>query len=140
MISTHILAEAQAVCERIIIINEGKIIADERTDTLTKTIKDGFSYAFRITGPQKEVLAALGQAGGVRSATATGERDGDAFCYAVESERGADPRKSVFNLCAARGWYILGLEPIGTDLESIFIRLVDGTPVAEEAPARKRAH
>ncbi len=139
ILSTHILAEAQAVCERIIIINEGKIIADERTDNLSKAIKDGFSYELKITGPQKDVLAALSDLPGVKTASATGERDADALCYIVESDRGVDPRKAIFNLCSAKGWYILGLEPVGTDLESIFIRLIDGT-AQDAAPARRKAH
>ena len=140
ILSTHILAEAQAVCERIIIINEGKIIADEKTENLSKAIKDGFSYEIRITGPQKEILSALDGIAGIKSASSTGERDADAFCYIVESERGVDPRKAIFNLCSSKGWYILGLEPVGTDLESIFIRLVDSSAEAAAAPARKRAH
>ncbi len=125
ILSTHILAEAQAVCKRILIINEGKLIADEQTENLTKVIKDGFSYKISVSGPQKEVLSALASVSGVRSASPTGDRDGDAYCYAVEGEHGVDPRKAIFNLCAAKNYPIVGLEPIGTDLESIFIRLVD---------------
>ena len=141
ILSTHILAEAQAVCERIIIIDRGRIIADERTDNLTKTIKDGFSYELRVCGPQKEVAAALGRLDGVRSAAPTGEREADAFVFAVESERNADPRKAIFRLCAEKNWFILGMEPKGTDLESIFIRLVDsaaGEP--QKDAAKRRAH
>lgn len=130
ILSTHILAEAQAVCKRILIINQGKLIADEQTDSLTKAIKDGFLYKISICGMQKDVLAALEGLPGIRSVSLTGDRDGDAFCYAVEGERGVDPRKAIFNLCSAKNYPIVGLEPIGTDLESIFIRLVDSAEAA----------
>ena len=142
ILSTHILAEVQAVCERVIIINKGKIIANERTEELTKTIEDGFRYRVKICGPQKEVEATLAKVRGVKSVTATGERDADSFAYLVESEKGIDARKPIFTLCAQKNWAIIGMMPVGTDLESIFIRLVDrsnGEAVGSENK-RRRAH
>ncbi|MBQ8688897.1 MAG: ATP-binding cassette domain-containing protein [Clostridia bacterium] len=141
ILSTHILAEVQAVCERIIIINKGKIIADERTENLTKTIEDGYRYQAKICGPQKEVKAAIEKLNGVKEVEATGERDGDSFAFRIESERGIDVRKPLFNLCSRMGWPIVGLMPVGTDLESIFIRLVDrDNGVVENSVKRRRAH
>ena len=145
ILSTHILAEVQAVCERVIIINQGKIIADEKTEALTKAIEEGYAYEIKISGPQRDVLAALTRINGVRSAVATGARDGDAYAYNVESSKGIDVRKPMFNLCASKGWPIVGLAPIGTDLETIFIRLVDRSNGVENiaeggAKKRSRAH
>jgi len=143
ILSTHILQEVQAVCERVIIINKGKIIADEKTEDLTRTIEEGFKYEIKIAGPQKEVLSALEKINGVKNAVATGERDADSYAYAVESDRGIDVRKSLFSLCASRNWAILGLAPIGTDLESIFIRLVDranGIVKDGKIQKRRKAH
>lgn len=141
ILSTHILAEVQAVCERIIIINKGKIIADERTENITKTIEDGYRYQVKICGPQREVKTAIEKISGVKAVEATGEREGDAYAFRIESERGIDVRKSVFNLCARMAWPIIGMMPVGTDLESIFIRLVDRSNGAEVVePKRKRAH
>ena len=125
ILSTHILAEVQAVCERIIIINKGKIIADERTSDITKTIEGGYQYQIKIAGPEREIRSALEKINGVKSATSTGEKDADSYAFLLESERGIDVRKSVFNLCARMNWPILGLAPVGTDLESIFIKLVE---------------
>lgn len=138
ILSTHILAEVQAVCERVIIINHGKIIADEKTAELTRVIEDGYQYEIKVCGPQKEVVSALESIRGVKSVTATGVRDADAYTYVVESDKGIDARKSMFNLCAQRGWAILGLMPIGTDLESIFIRLVDRANGVEPERKSKR--
>ena len=125
ILSTHILAEVQAVCERVVIINKGKIIANEKTSELTRTIEDGYQYQFKICGPEREIAASLEKINGVKSATPTGERDMDSYSFVVESERGIDVRKAVFNLCSRMGWAILGLSPVGTDLETIFIRLVE---------------
>ena len=124
ILSTHILAEVQAVCERVIIINKGKVIADARTEDITKTIEDGYAYEARIAGPSREVVSALGRINGVKKAEATGERDADAWVITVETNGGVDVRKSIFSLCAQKNWPILGMMPIGTDLESIFIRQI----------------
>ena len=125
ILSTHILAEVQAVCERVIIINKGNIIADARTEDMVKTIEDGYFYEVKICAPQRDALAAIKKLPGVKSADATGARDGDAYVYSVESVSGMDVRKSLFRLCAEKGWPMVGLMPVGTDLESVFIRLVD---------------
>ena len=125
ILSTHILAEVQAVCERVIIINKGNIIADARTEDMVKTIEDGYFYEAKICAPQRDALAAIKKLPGVKDAEATGARDGDAFVFNVESVSGVDVRKSLFRLCAEKGWPMVGLMPIGTDLESVFIRLVD---------------
>ena len=115
------------MCERVIIINKGKIIANERTEDLTKTIEDGFHYRVKICGPVREVEAALSKIRGVKSVSPTGERDADSYAYLVESERGVDARKPIFSLCSEKNWPIIGMMPVGTDLESIFIRLVDNS-------------
>ena len=138
ILSTHILAEVQAVCERVIIINQGKIIADERTEELTKTIEEGYHYKVKICGPQRDVLSALDKVSGVKSAVATGERDLDSYAYEIETSRGMDVRKAIFSLCASRGWAIIGMMPIGTDLETIFIRLVDRDSGIEDKKSRSR--
>ena len=143
ILSTHILAEVQAVCERVVIINKGNIIANSRTEDLTKTIEDGYTYRVKICGPQKEVEVALGDIYGVKKVTSTGERDADSFAFLVESNRGVDARKAIFSLCARKNWPIIGMMPVGTDLESIFIKLVDranGEGEGKDAPKRRKSH
>ena len=125
ILSTHVLAEVQTVCERVIIINKGKLIADEKTEDIVKTIEDGYRYRVKICAKEKEAETALTKLAGVKSVVATGDRDLDAYAFIIESERGIDVRKAIFSLCSTKNWAILGLEPVGTDLESVFIRLVD---------------
>lgn len=138
VLSTHILAEVQAVCERVIIINKGKIIADERTEDIVKTIEDGYRYKVKICGPQREVEAAIKKINGVKTVESTGERDIDSYAYIIESEKNIDARKSVFNLCASNGWAIIGMEAHGTDLETVFIRLVDRSDGITPEPKKRR--
>ena len=138
ILSTHILAEVQAVCERVIIINKGKIIADERTENIVKTIEDGYRYRFKICGPQKEVEASLSRLPGVKRVECGTERDLDSYSYTVDSDKGVDARKAIFNLCASKNWAIIGIEAVGTDLESVFIRLVDRSDGIVDTPKKKR--
>ncbi|MBR2971628.1 MAG: ATP-binding cassette domain-containing protein [Clostridia bacterium] len=138
VLSTHILAEVQAVCERVIIINKGKIIADERTEDIVKTIEDGYRYRVKICGPAREVEASLRRISGVKAVEATGDRDLDSYAYIIESDKNVDIRKSVFNFCVSNGWPMIGMEPHGTDLETIFIRLVDRSDGVVETKKRRK--
>jgi ABC-2 type transport system ATP-binding protein len=125
ILSTHILAEVQAVCERVIIVNKGKIIADARTEDITKTIEDGYCYEVKVCAPAREVVSAFQKLHGVKTAVDTAKRDGDACIINIETAGGVDVRKSIYNLCVKNSWAMIGLCPIGTDLESVFIRLVE---------------
>jgi ABC-2 type transport system ATP-binding protein len=120
------------VADRIVIINQGKIVADEKTENITRVVEDGRKYSVKICGPQREVLAALKEIPGVLRADAVGERELDSFTYHIESEPGVDVRKSLFFALAAKNWPILGLEAVGMSLEDVFVKLMD-------ADARKRS-
>ena len=138
VLSTHILAEVQAVCERVIIINKGRIIADERTEDIVKTIEDGYRYKVKICGSPRDVEFALRKVPGVKTVEATGDRDMDSYAYIVESEKNIDVRRPIFNLCASNGWVMIGMEAHGTDLETVFIRLVDRSDGITDTKKRKK--
>ena len=125
ILSTHILQEVQAVCDRIVIINKGKIVADELTENISRAVENNRRFNVKICGPSREVLAALKSMTGIAYAEVLAERDGEAYTYMVESEYGVDVRKKLFYTMAERGWAIIGLEALGMSLEDIFITIVD---------------
>ncbi len=125
ILSTHILSEVQAVCDRIIIINEGKIIADEKTENITRVVEDNRRYLAKICGPQREILSAIKGITGIVNVDATGEREGDSYTFEIESERGVDIRKPLFYAMSERDWPIIGLEAVGMNLEEVFIKIMD---------------
>ncbi len=125
ILSTHILPEVQAVCDRIIVINKGKIIADEKTEDITRAVSENRRFVVKICGPQREVLTYLRSKSGIVYAEVTGARDGDAYVYNIECAFGVDMRKSLFFSMAEKGWPIIGLEGVGTNLEDVFISLID---------------
>ena len=138
ILSTHILQEVQAVCDRIIIINKGKIVADEKTENITKAVENNRRFSLKICGPQKEVLSTLKSTPGILYADATPERDGDAYTYTIESEAGVDVRKKLFFTLAERNFALIGLETIGMSLEDIFISVVDKSTENAASPKYTR--
>jgi ABC-2 type transport system ATP-binding protein len=127
ILSTHILGDVQAVCDRILIVNKGRLVANEQAENLAHAVQAGRRLSIKICGPKAEVLTALKEIPGVVYAEALAERDGDAYAYLVECKAGADIRKNLFFTMAARGWAIVGLEALGMSLEDIFISVVDKT-------------
>ena len=137
ILSTHILQEVQAVCDRILIINKGKIVADEKTENITRVVENNRRFNAKICGPQKEILATLKVLPGVVYAEALAEKDGDAYTYMIESEFGVDIRKKLFHTLAERGWALIGLEALGLSLEDIFITVVEKTENTVQRHARQ---
>ncbi len=128
ILSTHILSEVQAVCDRLVIINKGRIVADKQTEEITDAVIGNRRLEAKICGPEKEVLSALRQLNGVVKADALAEHELDSTTFVIESESGLDIRKPLFNLLANRNWALIGLNAMGMNLEDVFISLtVDPT-------------
>ncbi len=135
ILSSHILSEIQAVCERILIINNGVIVADDTKDNLTKTLSKSNAINLRVEGAQKEVLKTIYQVKGVKSAASAGRKERTAMDYIVEPENNLDIRKDLFNALAAAGLPIVRMTTNEMDLEQVFLRLTDAS-TADEAIAR----
>ena len=133
ILSTHILQEVQAVCDRIIIINKGKLVADELTGNITRAVQSNRRFNAKICGPAREILATLKDKPGIVHVEQLAERDGDSTTFMIESAVGVDIRKTLFYTLAEKNWPLIGLEAIGMNLEDIFITIVDTT----DAPQRR---
>ena len=137
ILSTHILPEVKAVCDRIIIINKGKIVANEKTENIESLFSGVQRMSIRICGPTKEILSALRSINGVTYAEIlTRNEIDDSTTFMVETSKGLDLRKAIFNAVASKGWAIIGFETMGADLEDIFVAVVDEP--AEDAGKKKR--
>ena len=125
ILSTHILSEVQAVCDRVVIINKGRIVADRKTAELSAAVEGTRRMSAKICGPSKDVSAAIRALPGVRSVETEGKFDMDSTSFVIESDSGIDIRKPMFNLLAKNGWALIGLESAGTSLEDVFLVLTD---------------
>ncbi len=122
ILSTHILSEVQAVCDRLIIINKGKIVADKPTEEISQAVMTKCRLEAKICGPEKDVLYGIRSINGVTRCESVGS-ELDYTTYMIESEAGLDIRKPLFNLLASRNWPLMGLTTMGMNLEDVFITL-----------------
>lgn len=125
ILSSHLLNEVQAVCTRILIINQGRIIADEKAANLLGSLGQSTKIKVKVSGPQKEVYSILNSLPGVTKITESGIKEGDSFTFLVESKSGIDIRKPMFNALAKKNFPIMGLENTEGELEDVFVKLID---------------
>ncbi len=123
ILSTHILSEVQAVCDRLIIINKGKVVADKPTEEISEAVMTRSRLEAKICGPAKEVLSALRGINGVTRADILSSNELDSTTFVIDCDAGVDIRKPLFNLLSQRNWPLIGLSTMGMSLEDIFITL-----------------
>ena len=122
ILSTHILPEVEATCDRILIINDGKIVADGTSESLRKqaqgqeVLKVGISEA-DCKDKVIEQLQSLSTVGLVDPV-----KDGN-FTFVINSKDDASSKKSIFEMCVKNNWILSELTPIETKLEDIFREL-----------------
>ena len=136
ILSTHILQEVQAVCDRIIIINKGKVVADERTENINRVAEGSRRYRVKICGPQREVMSMLNGRSDLSFVEALAGRDGEAYTYMIEAQPNIDMRKSLFYTLAERGWPLVGMEALGMSLEDVLISIVNKSDEPERIKPR----
>ena len=124
ILSSHILPEVSAVCDRVLIINEGKIVAEDTPENLSRSIDDSSKLSVVIAGPKGLVVPKLQEIYGVRNIEIGLEKANDAVSYIVESEPEVDIRRSLFFAMAKNNYPILEMKSVKLSLEDIFIRLV----------------
>ena len=123
ILSSHILPEIEAVCDRIVIISEGKIVADDTAANLSDHFSKDRRLQVAIAGPRKEVADLLGGITGVDSVKALGSRESGVEEFAVEVRPGTDIRRDLFTRLAQRNWPLLSSKSMAMSLEDIFINL-----------------
>ena len=123
ILSSHILSEIEAVCDRIVIINGGEIVADNTADNLSAQFSSDRRMLARIAGDEQRVFSLLKHIPGVASVTTCGEREQGVFEYALVPADGADFRRALFTALSKEGCPLLGLKSMEMTLEEVFISL-----------------
>jgi ABC-2 type transport system ATP-binding protein len=122
ILSSHILPEVSMICQRVVIINEGRVVAEDTPERLTGKHKR--KVALEVHGPQVEVLGRLRSVPGVVAAFAEVNRSENTGRYQVEMKEGADVRDAIAQSIVASGWSLLEIHMLQPSLEDVFIRLV----------------
>lgn len=123
ILSSHILPEVSAVCDRVIIINKGRIVASDTPTNLSRRIGDSSRLILRVAGPEKQVVKILGGITGVKYADSHGSREPDTVDVVVEADKDVDIRKPVFNRLSEAGYPILMMKSMDLTLEDIFLHV-----------------
>ena len=138
LLSTHILPEVELVCDRVVIIDRGKIVATGTPETLRQQLTQAPGLSVGLKGEVPDADGVLRQLPGVVHASRIGA--GGETRVLLEADRGADIRERVFHECVARGWTVLELSSRQATLEDVFVRLLaardaGGAEKSDELPA-----
>lgn len=117
ILSTHILPEVSMVCERVIIIHEGKIVAEDRIEALSARLSGTKRLRLEVDGKREKVTPTLRAVEGVVSV------EGADRHYVIECTPGSDPRGQIMNAIVRGGWTLLSMEIVEASLEDIFLKL-----------------
>lgn len=118
ILSTHILPEVEATCDRILIINNGKIVADGTSATLRKQAQGSEVLQVRIDDGQVDsIFEGLQQ---LYSTEVVDIKDREKQVFEIQSVKEVSSAKEVFKLCVKNGWTLLEMTPLETKLEDIF--------------------
>jgi ABC-2 type transport system ATP-binding protein len=137
VLSTHILPEVAQTCQRVVIINKGRVVAVDTPENLTARLQGAETMFVHVDAGGADVTSALETIPGVTRVVASDGR-GPAGSYEVESVRGTDVRRDIARTVVTRGWGLLELRPMRMSLEEIFLQVTtDEQP--EEAVSEQRA-
>jgi len=125
LISTHILPEVSMTCGRVIIINEGKILAEDRIENLSSLMSGSRRIRLEVEGPAEKVADRLRQIEGVLRVSY------EDLHYIVECPAGQDPRGKIMEAVVQGGWTLLSLESMEMSLEDIFLKLTTEEEISQ---------
>ncbi len=132
ILSTHILPEVSQTCQRVVIINKGRVVAVDSPENLTARLRGSETMFVQVEAPGADVTGTLTAIPGVTRVVPS-SLSGSATGYEVDSESGRDVRRELASTIVTQGWGLLELRPMRMSLEEIFLSLT--TEEAASAPA-----
>jgi ABC-2 type transport system ATP-binding protein len=128
ILSTHILPEVAQTCQRVVIINKGRVVAIDTPANLTARLRGSETMYVQLDAGSADAVPALQRVPGVTRVTVSERRDGVTSCE-VESVQGEDIRRDLARAIVTNNWGLLELRPMRMSLEEIFLSLT-----TEETP------
>jgi len=122
ILSTHILPEVEAICDRILIINKGKIVADGSPDTLRKQAQGEEILRIQLDEVTNRDLT-IETFKSIESIAMVSPVTDSLNTFLIESKNGQSSRRSIFQMCVQKNWILTEMTPIETKLEDIFREL-----------------
>ncbi len=132
IISSHILSEVQAVCDRILVINKGNLIAYDTPQNLSKKLAHKNKLYFRILGNENEIFDVLSSVEGVDKVTKLGQKEPGSFDFNIEGDEELDLRVPIFNALCENKMPVLITKGSEISLEDIFLQLTSESIPSQE--------
>ena len=129
ILSSHILSEVQAVCDKIVVINQGKIVANDTEENLSQKLSGDHTLSVTIEGDTQQITRMLQTLEGVSKVHFAGEHKNGSADFRIETKEDCDIRKELFTKTVENGWYILEMKSSELNLEDIFLRLTMGEDI-----------
>jgi ABC-2 type transport system ATP-binding protein len=123
ILSSHILPEVSMTCQRVVIINKGKVVAMDTPTNLNTKLQGSQSVSMQIQGPVKEVMGTLKEVEGVVSVKTRNSEGESLWSYDVETNPGEDIRARLSSAVVNKSWGLMELSRSGMSLEEIFLQL-----------------
>ena len=133
ILSTHILPEVSQTCQRVVIINRGRVVAVDTPDNLTSRLRGSETMYLQVDAAGADVASVLQRVSGVTRVAITDTKQ-QIVGYEVDSETGRDVRRELAAAIVGRGWGLLEMRPMRLSLEEIFLHVT-----TEETPATAAA-
>jgi ABC-2 type transport system ATP-binding protein len=123
ILSTHILPEVSMTCDRVVIINKGKIAAVDTPQNLTSQLKSGQKIRLEVQAPEAAIRGTLTQVPGVSQVQVEALPSSDRSIVTIETAQGADIRSEIAAKIIGSGWRLFELRGVSLSLEDIFLEL-----------------
>jgi gliding motility-associated transport system ATP-binding protein len=134
ILSTHILPEVSQTCQRVVIINRGKVVAVDTPENLTSRLRGSETMYLQIDANGADAAAVLSKVSGVTRVAVSDTKAG-VVGYEIDSEKGRDVRRELASAVVGRGWGLLEMRPMRMSLEEIFLSLTTQDVAAAAVPA-----
>jgi gliding motility-associated transport system ATP-binding protein len=128
ILSTHILSEVEATCDRVIIINRGRVLAVDTPSNLNQRLRQASQIHVEVLGPQEVVAARLRSLPGVLNVQADAPASNCAATLVIATEKEQDLRAQIAEIITGEHWKLLELRPVTLSLEDIFLLLTHPAP------------
>jgi ABC-2 type transport system ATP-binding protein len=133
ILSTHILPEVSQTCQRVVIINRGKVVAVDTPDNLTSRLRGSETMYLQVDAAGADAAAILQRVSGV-TRVAVADTKAAVIGYEVDSEAGRDVRRELAAAVVSRGWGLLEMRPMRMSLEEIFLHVTTEETATPAAP------
>lgn len=135
IVSTHILPEVSMICERVIIINQGQIVAEDTPENLASRLHGVEQVELDVKGPSKDIADAIKAIDGVTDVEHRYNQNGGHTTYLISSEPDFELRSRLASTVVGGGWELLRLQAMGMTLEEIFLQVTTEEQIPETTDA-----